>query len=77
MHVQDKHAGLRGQWIDTWRPQKNNKEIGPNVEPELGVFPEKLYFGSDETAESFAIHHASWHKPCHLNFKKFKAEESK
>ena len=28
--------------------------------------PVKLCFGSDETADSFASHSASWHKSCHL-----------
>ena len=35
-----------------------------NVEQfrDIGALPVEVYFGSDETADSFASHSASWHK---------------
>lgn len=34
----------------------------------IDALPVRLCFGSDQTADNFASHSASWHKSCHLKF---------
>ena len=36
-----------------------------------------LFFGDNESAESFAAHHASWHKSFHLKYNNFKLQRTK
>jgi hypothetical protein len=39
VHVQTSHAGIMGQWIDTWRPRHESKELGLILEDDLSVSP--------------------------------------
>jgi hypothetical protein len=39
VHVQTSHAGIRGQWIDTWRPRPESREIGLILEDDINVSP--------------------------------------
>lgn len=39
VHVQEKNANIRGQWIDIWRPRENTKEIGLIVEDDIDLSP--------------------------------------
>ncbi|CAH1782136.1 unnamed protein product [Owenia fusiformis] len=39
VHIQDKHVGIYGQWIDTWNIGPNNKEIGVILEDDVDVSP--------------------------------------
>lgn len=37
VHIQKKHAGIYGQWIDTWRPRKGSNEVALFLEDDLSV----------------------------------------
>jgi hypothetical protein len=39
VHVQTSHAGVAGQWIDTWRPKPNSRELAIILEDDLSVSP--------------------------------------
>lgn len=39
VHIQPVHAGIYGQWIDSWRPRPNSKEIALIVEDDLTLSP--------------------------------------
>lgn len=39
VHVQKKHVGIYGQWIDTWRPRPNTTEIALFLEDDVDVSP--------------------------------------
>ena len=39
LHIQEKHVHVRGQWIDTWRPRNNTKEITLILEDDIDVSP--------------------------------------
>ena len=39
VHIQEKHVHVRGQWIDTWRPRNNTKEIALILEDDIDVSP--------------------------------------
>jgi hypothetical protein len=39
VHVQSSHAGIMGQWIDTWRPRPDSTEIGLLLEDDISVSP--------------------------------------
>ncbi|CAH1781979.1 unnamed protein product [Owenia fusiformis] len=52
VHIQDKHVGIYGQWIDTWKLGPNNKEIGVILEDDIDVSP----------------HFYTWLKHVHLKY---------
>jgi len=37
VHVQSTNAGIMGQWIDTWRPRPESREIGLILEDDISV----------------------------------------
>jgi len=37
VHVQSRNAGIMGQWIDTWRPRPESREIGLILEDDISV----------------------------------------
>jgi hypothetical protein len=39
VHIQTSHAGIMGQWIDTWRPRPESKELGVILEDDISVSP--------------------------------------
>ena len=39
VNVQKKHVGIYGQWIDTWRPKPDSKEIALFLEDDVDVSP--------------------------------------
>jgi hypothetical protein len=39
VHIQPKHAGIYGQWIDTWRPNPGSRELCLFLEDDLSVSP--------------------------------------
>ena len=39
VHKQERHAGIYGQWIETWRPQQNSKEIAIFLEDDVDLSP--------------------------------------
>ncbi len=39
VHVQPYHVGIQGQWLNTWRPGSNSKEIGVIFEDDMTVSP--------------------------------------
>ncbi len=39
VHIQETHAGVEGQWIDTWCPQQQTKEIALILEDDTDVSP--------------------------------------
>ena len=39
VHVQQKHVGIYGQWIDTWHPFEGSKEIALILEDDVSVSP--------------------------------------
>lgn len=39
VHVQKKHAGIYGQWIDTWKPKADSRELALLLEDDLLVSP--------------------------------------
>lgn len=39
VHLQQKHVGIYGQWIDSWRPRKGSKELALIVEDDLDLSP--------------------------------------
>ena len=39
VHKQKRHAGIYGQWIETWRPQQNSKEIAIFLEDDVDLSP--------------------------------------
>lgn len=39
VHNQTKHVGIYGQWIDTWRPRKDSKEIAVIIEDDINMSP--------------------------------------
>lgn len=39
VHMQTSHAGIMGQWIDTWRPRPESRELGLILEDDLSVSP--------------------------------------
>lgn len=39
VHVWTKHVGIYGQWIDTWRPKENTREIAVFIEDDVDVSP--------------------------------------
>ena len=39
VHVQDAHAGPYGQWINSWRPKRNDTELALFVEDDIDVSP--------------------------------------
>jgi glycosyltransferase involved in cell wall biosynthesis len=39
VHNQTGHVGIRGQWMDTWRPAPDSKEIALILEDDLSVSP--------------------------------------
>ena len=39
LHVQLEHAGIYGQWIDSWRPRKHSKELGVILEDDVDLSP--------------------------------------
>jgi hypothetical protein len=39
VHIQTSHAGIMGQWIDTWRPRPESKELGIILEDDISVSP--------------------------------------
>ena len=55
------------------------KSFLSNVEQFWAIYavPAELYFGNEETAESFVAHSASWQKSCHLKFNDIKLAKAK
>jgi len=39
VHVQPSNAGIMGQWIDTWRPRPESRELGLILEDDIDVAP--------------------------------------
>ena len=39
VHIQPRHAGLYGQWINTWRPVKGSKELAFFLEDDIDISP--------------------------------------
>ena len=39
VHVHARHAGIYGQWIDTWRPREGTHELALLLEDDLSVSP--------------------------------------
>lgn len=39
VHVQQRHVGIYGQWIDTWRPLEGSQELALMLEDDLSVSP--------------------------------------
>lgn len=39
VHVQPTHAGIAGQWIDTWRPNADSRELSLILEDDMSVSP--------------------------------------
>ena len=39
VHVQQEHVGIYGQWIDSYRPRTDTREIALILEDDLSVFP--------------------------------------
>jgi len=39
VHVQSSNAGIMGQWIDTWRPRPDSRELGLILEDDIDVAP--------------------------------------
>ena len=39
VHVHNNHVGIYGQWIDSWRPQLNSKELAIFLEDDIDVSP--------------------------------------
>ncbi|KAK2140363.1 hypothetical protein LSH36_1380g00014 [Paralvinella palmiformis] len=39
VHVQKRHVGIYGQWIDTWRPRPGTNELALFLEDDLSVSP--------------------------------------
>lgn len=39
VHVQRRHVGIYGQWIDTWRPRAESPELGLILEDDIDVSP--------------------------------------
>ena len=39
VHVQRRHVGIYGQWIDTWRPMPRGNELGVILEDDMSVSP--------------------------------------
>ena len=39
VHVQQSHAGLHGQWINTWKPQAGSKELSLFLEDDVDISP--------------------------------------
>ena len=39
VHVQQSHVGIRGQWIDSWRPRADSTEVGLILEDDISVSP--------------------------------------
>jgi hypothetical protein len=39
VHVQQVHVGLYGQWIDSWRPKRQSKELAIIVEDDIDISP--------------------------------------
>jgi hypothetical protein len=39
VHVHEKHVGIYGQWIDTWRPRNNSRELALVLEDDMTVSP--------------------------------------
>lgn len=37
VHLQKQHVGIYGQWIDSWRPKENSKEIAVIIEDDLDL----------------------------------------
>ena len=37
VHVWNKHTGLHGQWIDTWKPKEDTKEMALFVEDDIDI----------------------------------------
>jgi len=65
VHIQEKHVGIFGQWIDTWRPRENasKREIGLILEDDLSISPYAYrwlraayrFYGDDETLAGVTI----------------------
>ena len=55
------------------------KSFLSNVEQFWAIYavPAEVYFGKEETAESFVAHSASWQKSCHLKFNDIKLAKAK
>ena len=43
----------------------------------FNVLPTHIFFEADESAASFAMHNASWHKSCHLKYNNSKLAKAK
>ena len=39
IHVQEKHAGATGQWLNSWRPRRDEKELALFVEDDVDLSP--------------------------------------
>ncbi len=39
VHVQPNHVGIQGQWLNTWRPRSESKEIALFLEDDMSVSP--------------------------------------
>ena len=39
IHRQDRNAYIGGQWIDTWRPKENTRELGLILEDDVSISP--------------------------------------
>lgn len=53
VHIQPRHAGIYGQWIDSWRPTPDSTEIAIIVEDDLTLSP-KFYLW---LREAYAKYH--------------------
>ncbi|ELT94152.1 hypothetical protein CAPTEDRAFT_214128 [Capitella teleta] len=39
VHLQDKHVGIYGQWVDSWRPPLDSNELAIIIEDDIEVSP--------------------------------------
>jgi len=39
VHIQERHAYIIGQWVDTWRPQENSSEVALILEDDIDISP--------------------------------------
>ena len=44
IHIRERNAYIGGQWIDTWRPKENTKEIAVIVEDDIDISPYSYFW---------------------------------
>jgi len=79
VHVQEKHAGIYGQWIDTWRPKIGSKEIAIILEDDVDLSPFAYrwlknlhrYYGSRTDVAGYSLYEA---EILHMNYEKLPNE---